>query len=241
MPDLRAQRLAPRLMTPANHPVQGGASLAGSSRSSSGSASPHAVVLCGGAGAPPCPTTSMLEKLMMGLASVRDPKMVRERFEEDLRSVVRAKSVRFREDLEGNAANPPAGVISCSLPGPAFEGKPRLEAVFDSARPPDARARQMLAAGAHVAALLLEIERANGRWPLACARSRGEADGAAPLIGSSLPIRILRDRIERVAATDFTVLIEGAIGPQPHPSFIDVFGEAAVGDGYREMERKGEH
>jgi DNA-binding NtrC family response regulator len=212
MPDLRAQRLAPRLMTPANHPVQGGASLAGSSRSSSGSASPHAVVLCGGAGAPPCPTTSMLEKLMMGLASVRDPKMVRERFEEDLRSVVRAKSVRFREDLEGNAANPPAGVISCSLPGPAFEGKPRLEAVFDSARPPDARARQMLAAGAHVAALLLEIERANGRWPLACARSRGEADGAAPLIGSSLPIRILRDRIERVAATDFTVLIEGESG-----------------------------
>ena len=30
-------------------------------------------------------------------------------------------------------------------------------------------------------------------------------------------------------------LIEGAIGPQPHPSFIEVFCEAGVGDGYREM------
>jgi two-component system NtrC family response regulator len=45
---------------------------------------------------------------------------------------------------------------------------------------------------------------------LSCARAR--ADGAAPIIGSSLPIRTVRDRIERVAATDFTVLIEGESG-----------------------------
>jgi two-component system response regulator HydG len=68
----------------------------------------------------------------------------------------------------------------------------------------------MLAAGAQVAGLLLEIERANGRWPLASARSR--TDGAAPLIGSSRAIRLMRDRIERVAATDFTVLVEGESG-----------------------------
>lgn len=37
-------------------------------------------------------------------------------------------------------------------------------------------------------------------------------DGAAPLIGSSGPIRTLRERIERVAATDFTALIEGESG-----------------------------
>ena len=47
-------------------------------------------------------------------------------------------------------------------------------------------------------------------------------------------------RFERVAATDFTVLIEGAIGPQPHPSFIDFSCEAPLGDGYREMARAGE-
>jgi hypothetical protein len=32
----------------------------------------------------------------------------------------------------------------------------------------------------------------------------------------------VRERIERVAATDFTVLVEGASGPQPHPDFIEV-------------------
>ena len=37
-------------------------------------------------------------------------------------------------------------------------------------------------------------------------------DGAAPLIGSSAVMRAVRDRIERVAATDFTVLIDGESG-----------------------------
>src|SRR6476661_1824165 len=72
---------------------------------------------------------------------------------------------------------------------------------------------QVLECAAHVAGLLLEIERAQGRAPL-FARVRG--DGAAPLIGSSPAIRRVRERIERVAATDFTVLIEGGSGPQPH-------------------------
>ena len=37
-------------------------------------------------------------------------------------------------------------------------------------------------------------------------------DGAAPLIGSSAVMRGVRDRIERVAPTTFTVLIEGESG-----------------------------
>ena len=37
-------------------------------------------------------------------------------------------------------------------------------------------------------------------------------DGVAPLIGSSVVMRTLRARIERMAATDFTVLIEGESG-----------------------------
>ena len=68
-----------------------------------------------------------------------------------------------------------------------------------------------------------DVERATGRL---MSGVRRQADGAAPLIGSSEAIRRVRERIERVAATDFTILIEGAIGPEPHPSFIDVFGGA---------------
>jgi transcriptional regulator with PAS, ATPase and Fis domain len=46
-----------------------------------------------------------------------------------------------------------------------------------------------------------------GSWESERAR-----DGAAPLIGSSAVMRVVRKRIERVSATDFTVLIEGASG-----------------------------
>ena len=178
------------------------------SRSSSSSASGSGSGA--GSGTAPlktCATATMLQRVMMGLTAVREPRLVRERFEEDLRSLVRARSVTFRHDADGSER---PNVVSFELPGSPIEGTSRLEAVFDPAHPADDQARQMLAAGAHVAGLLLEIERANGRWPLGCARSR--TDGAAPLIGSSLAIRRLRDRIERVAATDFTSLIEGESG-----------------------------
>jgi transcriptional regulator with PAS, ATPase and Fis domain len=68
----------------------------------------------------------------------------------------------------------------------------------------------MMEAAAHVAAILLEVERAAAH--LVPPVSRRQPDGAAPLIGSSEPIRRVRDRIERVAATDFTVLVEGESG-----------------------------
>jgi DNA-binding NtrC family response regulator len=200
---LRDERLASRLITRSSHHLQG-ESVASSSRSSSSPASVSTP-----AGGPPkrCATAVMLETLTTGLGAVREPRLVRERFEEELRALVRATSVTFRQD--GDDSQRP-NVVSYEVPGSPFDDRPWLEAVFDPSRPADDRARQMLAAGAQVAGLLLEIERANGRWPLACARSR--SDGAAPLIGSSLSIRAVRDRIERVAATDFTVLIEGESG-----------------------------
>ena len=179
------------------------------SSSDSGSRVPPGTAACasGSGSLKPCATATMLQTLTSGLSAVREPRLVRERFEEELRSLVRATSVSFRQD-EDDTIRP--NVVSFDLPGTFVEGRPRLEAVFDPARPADERARRMLAAGAQVAGLLMEIERANGRWPLACARSR--TDGAAPLIGSSRAIRLVRDRIERVAATDFTVLIEGESG-----------------------------
>lgn len=49
-------------------------------------------------------------------------------------------------------------------------------------------------------------------WHAACFERDMRRDGAAPLIGSSAIMRAVRDRIERVAATDFTVLIDGESG-----------------------------
>jgi transcriptional regulator with PAS, ATPase and Fis domain len=84
-----------------------------------------------------------------------------------------------------------------------------LEASFDPRNGPDDWTCQLLESAAHLAAMLLEAERlATTPAPLTAA----ERDGAAPLIGSSEAMRMLRDRVERVANTDFTVLIEGESG-----------------------------
>ena len=84
-----------------------------------------------------------------------------------------------------------------------------LEAEFDSRRGPDAWTCQVIEAAAYLAALLIEAERlGSSPAPL----SAGDRDGAAPLIGSSDVMQALRERVERVAGTDFTVLIEGESG-----------------------------
>ena len=61
---------------------------------------------------------------------------------------------------------------------------------------------ELLEAATHVAALVLEIQRALGGPPLFAGIRR---DGAAPLIGSSRAIRQVRERIEQVAVPDFTI------------------------------------
>jgi hypothetical protein len=149
-----------------------------------------------------CAASTMLAAVTSGLSVVREPRLVRERFEQQLRTLVRARSVLFRDDDEATASGPDTVSVPIAN-GPSSRGA-RIEATFDPGRPPDAWARRMLGAAGQVAGLLLEIERANGRWPLACATSR--VDGAAPLIGSSAAIRAVRERLEKVAATDFTVL-----------------------------------
>jgi hypothetical protein len=144
----------------------------------------------------------------------------------ELRTLVRARSIALCDEPLA-----PVGpdVMCFDVPTTASVQRARLEAVFDSTRTLDGWTCQLLDTATHVAALILEIERCQGRR----AGSRARPDGAAPLIGSSQAIRAVRERIERVAATDFTVLIEGGSGPQPHPGFIDVYPRAAVswGDG----------
>ena len=69
---------------------------------------------------------------------------------------------------------------------------------------------QLLETAASLVTLLFEAERAS-RWHV---MPRGSAsDGAGPLVGSSLVMQGLRERVERVATTDFTALVEGAMRP----------------------------
>jgi transcriptional regulator with PAS, ATPase and Fis domain len=70
--------------------------------------------------------------------------------------------------------------------------------------------RQALCDAARVLALVLE-PRHEATGAMSNPDDRA-ADGAAPLIGSSACMQRLRGQIERVAATDFTLLIEGETG-----------------------------
>ena len=131
------------------------------------------------------------------------------------------------------------GITLCfDVPFGSGEGRARLEILFDTPRPLDNWSCQIIEAATHLAALILELERATGRLVVGAVRRQG--DGAAPLIGSSEAIRRVRERIERVAATDFTILIEGESGPEPHPIFIGLFCGAPVSDGYPTVARAGE-
>jgi hypothetical protein len=128
--------------------------------------------------------------------------------------------------------------VCFDIPPPHGDVRARFEVIFDVPRPLDDWTCQLIEAATQLAAFVLELECATGR-PLLGASRRHSSDGAAPLIGSSEAIRRVRERIERVAVTDFTVLIEGGSGPHPHPSFIEVSGQAPVGGGSGSLEGAG--
>ena len=131
-----------------------------------------------------------------------------------LARTTRARSVRINE-MPGltplHAAQPirSRDYIAFRVPVSEPGRQVFLEASFDEGRGLDDWTTQLLETSASVAAIVIEAERlAAVPGPL----QPLHRDGAAPLIGSSEVMRLLRERVERVAATDFTVLIEGESG-----------------------------
>ncbi len=160
----------------------------------------------------------LLAALTRSLDRRNDVSLMRGAFEETLRHVVSVRTIQLRE-AGSRWANRPAGAsgpesFALEVPGtdPAAPGL--LEATFDPGCCLGEWDFQMLGLAAHVGALVLEIERS--RLQLIRAgllnSNRVRRDGAAPLIGSTAIMQALRSTIERVAATDFTVLIEGESG-----------------------------
>src|SRR5258706_379848 len=104
--------------------------------------------------------------------------------------------------------------MALEVPGADPEMPGLLEATFHPGCALGEWDFQMLGVGAHVGALVLEIERL--RLQLARAglfvSPRAPRRDAAALVGSTDVMRALRATIARVAATDFTVLLEGESG-----------------------------
>ena len=151
--------------------------------------------------------TALMAAVAAGASAGSEPRAARERLEEELRTALRARSVILRDE-PAPLLTPHARAFD--VPFGFGDSRARLEILFDAPHAEDEWSAQLIEAATHLAAIILELERATGR--LMAAAARRQTDGAAPLIGSSEAIRRVRERIERVAATDFTVLIEGESG-----------------------------
>ena len=146
-----------------------------------------------------------------------DISLMRGAFEETLRRVLGVQSVHLREHgSRWNGREGPSAPESMAVEVPGSD--PEMPGVLEAAFHPGCVLGewdfQMLGLGAHVGALVLEIERL--RLQLARAGlyvpprlARRETD---PLVGSTEAVRALRATIARVAATDFVVLLEGESG-----------------------------
>jgi transcriptional regulator with PAS, ATPase and Fis domain len=164
-----------------------------------------------------------LEGLLASVTSAfqRSDGQLRPVFEEVTRRLVGAEHLRLVEARAGagSPATASTRAVAVPVPGDPRHGVLVLEAVSGRSRSFDPWALQMLHAAGQVAALVLEIERVRQTTRLPAAPADAGAtpparwpDGAAPLIGSTPAMRVLRHKIERVAATDFTLLIEGESG-----------------------------
>jgi transcriptional regulator with GAF, ATPase, and Fis domain len=160
----------------------------------------------------------LLSALARNLDRRMDVAMLRSIFEDGLRNVVRARSVQLRDP---GHRWPPRGAtpqgsesIALEVPGADQTRAGVLDVGFDPACNLGDWDFQTLAMAAHVGAFILEIERGRSQALRSNASipSRNKRDAAAPLIGSTPAMEELRRTIERVAGTDFTVLLEGESG-----------------------------
>src|SRR5262245_33715794 len=140
-------------------------------------------------------------------------------FEEAVRHAVPVRTVQLRDSgsrwmTSRTGYAPGAESIALDVPSPEPSGPAVLEATFDPGAPLGEGDFHMLGLAAQIAALVLEIERSHTQLARAglLPSDRVQRESAAPLIGSTPAMQALRDVIGRVAATDFTVLLEGESG-----------------------------
>jgi transcriptional regulator with PAS, ATPase and Fis domain len=132
-------------------------------------------------------------------------------FEHEVQRLLALRAIRLREiparyqvRLVTPTRTPDSVVLGVPTADPNTQAV--LEASCHPGRPLDEGGYQALVAAAQLAGLVLEAARArNLSTPV-------DRDGAAPLVGSTPVMQQLRDRVERVALTDFTVLVEGESG-----------------------------
>jgi two-component system response regulator HydG len=159
--------------------------------------------------------SELLATLARTIGSRSDVALLRGAFEEFVRRMLSVRSVHLRDAASRWGGRPDTSAIESvafEVPGPSPKTRGVLEATFDPGCRPGDWDIQMLGMAANLGALLLEIERGHLQLSRSELPGSKRGDGAAPLIGSTPAMEALRSRIERVAVTDFTVLLEGESG-----------------------------
>ena len=165
--------------------------------------------------------TDLFSTLTRALDRQSDVSLMRGAFEQMMRRLVPVRTIHLRDSGSRWSGRSDSGSatesIALDVPGSDPATRSVLEASFDPACRLGEWDFQMLGLAAHIAALVLEIERSRIQLIRAglldANRSKRETSSKAlPLIGSSPPMHALRASIDRVAATDFTVLLEGESG-----------------------------
>jgi DNA-binding NtrC family response regulator len=133
----------------------------------------------------------------------------RRRFEAVLMDHAGSSLVRLRDLPAGAAA--PGGEPGVACVGvPLVDRTVVLEVRRSAKAYRDDRWRVMLAMAGRIAAIVSEIERAAGFRSVSAAQLAQRQSNL--LLGSSPQIQTVRQQIDRIARTDFTVLIEGESG-----------------------------
>ncbi len=152
---------------------------------------------------------TLLSTVASALPGCREARFVRQKFEAQLCELMNAREVVLR-DGPAMPRPPDCGVSVDVVAGDITLGA--IDATFDEGtRHFDEWDHQLLESARELAALVMIVDRAQ-RSGLLGAAGLAPRDRAAPIVGSSAAIRSVRARMERVAATAFTVLIEGESG-----------------------------
>lgn len=150
--------------------------------------------------------------LAAAIAGGRAGRSLQEVFEQGLREVLPVRAVRLREvaaSYRARLVTPTRTADSIVVEVPTVDPRRQavLEASFEQGRDLNSESVDILGVAAKLGALVLVADRGRPTVP-----SHRRVDGTTPLIGSTAVMQALRERLERVAQTDFTVLIEGESG-----------------------------
>jgi DNA-binding NtrC family response regulator len=148
-----------------------------------------------------------------------EPGQLRTTFGDAVKRIVPVHAVLLRDSTTRWPTTRPDGhidAVAFEVAGATSGQRGLLEAVFARSGRLGDWDFQLLGQAAQLGTLVLELERlrtSGARTAVAPgAPVKPRRDGAAPLIGSTPVMAALRARIERVASTDFTVLLEGESG-----------------------------